>query len=743
MKMNLYMSNGFISIIILLLRVSSINCRVTVQEDAELEQNNSQQYNIRRTAADESQSGLYEQFMKWIDNLRRKNQSSYEPSTALPTRTPPLAPKPSSRPITKPRKANAPAISTASSLIKPSGMNNDVSSQTKRCGCDTCTDTVWNTLADQFTCGSRIFYLLAAQPVLYPTEELACQQISGIEFPQVCGACNPTTCNEYSIPSDSAISTDQCGCKSCTDDILERNADGYTCQDRINWVRAFDQTVMGSEFFACRVVAQQFPSICGPECNPYLCAGSILIQPPVVSPTIAPVSPPIIISLPITSSPISPPMISPPISISIPSPVSLPIASPPGVSPPITVSVSSPDIITPPSPFVIHITPTMKVNCGCTVCTEVSLSQIAEGYTCGARIDWVKANDPTAKGLEIEACRIISNQFPTICGITCNPDKCSDTLPIPPQVNNNPPKPLLPVVSSTTGNTAVSNDIYCFPPEGNRKRYTNVWGNYIIDVKENNGLCGPGDNKFAKDTVSLSNDELKLQFKMINGVWTGSEVRLAVPTSNEPFTYGTYSFSVKSVSFQRNNIEIMKDLPPSLILGLFTWDPTDDYAIHENWSHEVDIEISRWNDTTGMDGQFLVQPPGQPQMYRYYTGVGNTRSPGNNRYQFTWNPSEVKWYSTAGGGQSHSYTTKDAIDAGVDDFVQCLPANVEIRFNLWNMFGTQTPTDMKETDIVEVVIDDFKYTPSGLTGVKAGGYCTKNCQCESPLVCFSRTCTAA
>lgn len=44
--------------------------------------------------------------------------------------------------------------------------------------------------------------------------------------------------------------------------------------------------------------------------------------------------------------------------------------------------------------------------------------------------------------------------------------------------------------------------------------------------------------------------------------------------------------------------------------------------------------------------------------------------------------------------------------------------------------------------MVEVIIDDFQFTPSGLTGLAQGGICTKDCQCQS-RECNENKCTAA
>jgi hypothetical protein len=73
-----------------------------------------------------------------------------------------------------------------------------------------------------------------------------------------------------------------------------------------------------------------------------------------------------------------------------------------------------------------------------------------------------------------------------------------------------------------------------------------------------------------------------------------------------------------------------------------------------------------------------------------------------------------------------------------------LPANVEVRMNLWNVRGNNTPTGMTANHAVEVIIDNFVYTPSGLTGLPSGSRCSKNCQCLTGLTCNSaKFCTAS
>ncbi|KAL3795764.1 hypothetical protein HJC23_008251 [Cyclotella cryptica] len=58
------------------------------------------------------------------------------------------------------------------------------------------------------------------------SEQNACSTVCGNEFPNICGSqCNPSQCSK-------------CGCSSCTTSVLEKNANGYSVRNRIDWVVA-------------------------------------------------------------------------------------------------------------------------------------------------------------------------------------------------------------------------------------------------------------------------------------------------------------------------------------------------------------------------------------------------------------------------------------------------------------------------------------------------------------------------
>jgi len=117
------------------------------------------------------------------------------------------------------------------------------------------------------------------------SEEEACIRIGGDEFPEMCGPCDPTTCQHGSeIPSidptttsssapsksPSAKLTNSCGCDSCTESILNTLAGDHTCGSRINWLQSSAGGLLSEEEACIRIGGDEFPEMCGP-CNPQSC----------------------------------------------------------------------------------------------------------------------------------------------------------------------------------------------------------------------------------------------------------------------------------------------------------------------------------------------------------------------------------------------------------------------------------------------------------------------------------------
>ena len=135
------------------------------------------------------------------------------------------------------------------------------------CGCDDCTQAIWNIDAGGFTCGERILSVMTTGV----TEQEACRPVS-VEFPSVCGPrCNPDKCDGQPL---------FCGCHNCTKALNNRAGD-FTCGERIDFLQKYEGGFQTEEE-ACLKVSTEYPSECG-ECNIYSCDGKGSISQPLPS----------------------------------------------------------------------------------------------------------------------------------------------------------------------------------------------------------------------------------------------------------------------------------------------------------------------------------------------------------------------------------------------------------------------------------------------------------------------------
>lgn len=535
------------------------------------------------------------------------------------------------------------------------------------------------------------------------------------------------------MPWLSAIS--MCGCPDCTSDVFDSLAGPYSCLERIQYLIFSDDQL--TEEQACTRVGSEYPDVCG-KCSSATCRS----PPTNNAPERIPVS---AVETTVQNSSSNVPERIPVSATFDVVPERLPVSAVENnvVSPVSTVESSTQNDSDGSNNSDTY-------NCGCQSCTDAIFNSDASGHSFSGRVDYLKGANPGQYPKEKDAChQLASIEFPNRFQ-ECDPEKCNasdSVLNASASTNSN--------ANAGGGRSRQSQmDLYCFPQAGTRTTYENVWGRYTVQVKEDpdGEACGPGENVFSsRNTVSKEGNNLKLQYKKVGNEWQASEVRVLLPDS-ERYQYGTYAFGVKSIRVldSRTGNVVSKVLPQSLVLGLFTWDPTEDYARHENYNHEVDIEVSRWNNPADADAQFLVQPPGQPQTYRFFTGDDGTSYQQDNRvYGFDWRPTEIEWFSNAGGntgGQNFVYSTQSALDAGKPDYTQCMPRetnNVEVRINLWNLLASEeaTPPGMLDTHVVEVVIDNFQFAPNGLVAVPNGQVCSKDCQCGATSHCFDNKCT--
>lgn len=96
---------------------------------------------------------------------------------------------------------------------------------------------------------------------------------------------------------------------------------------------------------------------------------------------------------------------------------------------PTSFETSSPTVAA-TAPTGSPITPiTPAAPCGCFACDDGVLDNIARGFSCLQRIEYLQS---AAGGLfpELEACRIVADQFPdNVCGPACHPTRCSTLAP--------------------------------------------------------------------------------------------------------------------------------------------------------------------------------------------------------------------------------------------------------------------------------------------------------------------------
>lgn len=207
-------------------------------------------------------------------------------------------------------------------------------------------------------------------------------------------------------------------------------------------------------------------------------------------------------------------------------------------------------------------------------------------------------------------------------------------------------------------------------------------------VKASANPVGPGPNHFSDRTqdVWVDADGLHLTITYHDGVWWCTEI-----FSAESLGYGTYTFTLAGAVDQIN---------PNAVLGLFTWDDTSSLENHR----EIDVEVSRWGETSAQNTQFVVQP---------WDHAGNRQrfdmvlTKNLSTHQFTWAESEVQFTSYQGNAaspapedvfQSWKYTGADIPHHGEEN----------VHLNLW-LYNSAPPSDGNP---LEVVVKDFLFTPA-------------------------------
>jgi hypothetical protein len=230
------------------------------------------------------------------------------------------------------------------------------------------------------------------------------------------------------------------------------------------------------------------------------------------------------------------------------------------------------------------------------------------------------------------------------------------------------------------------------------------------DVKFSTVPVGPGPNYFSRlydDVWVDAQGYLHLTIDKHNDIWYSSEV-----ISQDTMGYGTYTFTIQAdpLSFSEN-----------VVLGLFTW---NDSSFYTDGNSEVDIEFSKWGDTSSTTvTTYSVQPVSFGSFFAERTRemmIPESQLKGVSTHQFTWTDTLITWRSYAGENTSSTPVASWSFNLNHPPRVKeeggnlsqpiVIPRpqnNTHTRMNFWTLpFSGIGPNDGKKH---EVVVRGFGY----------------------------------
>jgi hypothetical protein len=136
----------------------------------------------------------------------------------------------------------------------------------------------------------------------------------------------------------------------------------------------------------------------------------------------------------------------------------------------------------------------------------------------------------------------------------------------------------------------------------------------------------------------------------------------------------------------------ISDLEPSAVLSISTRDDSGPYR-------EMDIQISRWGESTGKNAQYVVQPYFVPaNMVRFIAPAGTLA------YSIFWEPGRASFrtfrVSVAGG--KGEIIAAHAFTSGVP-----APETESVRLNFYVFHARDNPL----RHVAEVIVEKFEYLP--------------------------------
>lgn len=195
-----------------------------------------------------------------------------------------------------------------------------------------------------------------------------------------------------------------------------------------------------------------------------------------------------------------------------------------------------------------------------------------------------------------------------------------------------------------------------------------------------NTTSSRGGTRNLYDPANVWTDEkgfMHLRIAKRNSEWTSAEVTLL-----RSLGYGSYRFVVRDIS----------RLEPAAVFSIFTWDDAGP-------PREVNIEISRWGETSSKNAQFVIQPYYVPANVVRFTAPAGTLTHG-----FDWEPGRILFRTNSGSDVTGKAAAvkEHAFTSGIPT-----PGGEAIHMNLYVYDNQRNP--LKHG--AEVTIERFEYLP--------------------------------
>ena len=203
--------------------------------------------------------------------------------------------------------------------------------------------------------------------------------------------------------------------------------------------------------------------------------------------------------------------------------------------------------------------------------------------------------------------------------------------------------------------------------------------------------AAPGPNRWAPENAwvdELGRPHLRIS-RGADGVWRCAEVVL-----DAPLGFGTYEFKV---------VGAIDALDRNIVFGMFQY---PDAATGPDFTHEIDIEFSRWGGDSAYAGYWTVYPTttALPETTQAFAPVleGDYTT-----HRFHRGRDAVRFEMLHGHPEGHAPPAHAWTFAPKDARKRISQAAQPVYINLW-LFRGVPPSDGRE---VEIIVSDFRFTP--------------------------------